>query len=165
MPGRPPKPTALKLIEGNRGKRAAPRNEPDPAYLNDLTPPAHLPAEAAAVWQELAPQLRQALLLTQLDKLALEWLCVAAAQHRKATEQTGTDRMIVRNAETGSLSPSPWLIVQSMAFKRGKALCDAFGMNPAARARVMVNPQDDLFANPAKHGNADPASPGRFFQQ
>ncbi len=161
MSGRPPKPTALKVIEGNRGKRAAPRNEPDPVYLNDLTPPAHLPPDAAAIWVDLAPRLRQALLLTELDTLALEWLCVAAAQHRKATEQTGADRMIVRNAETGSLSPSPWLIVQSMAFKRAKALCDAFGMTPAARARVVVNPQDDLFQ--PSNANAA-ASPGRFFQ-
>lgn len=157
MSGRPRKPSALKLIEGNRGHRAAPANEPDPAYLDDLTPPAHLPAEAAAVWSELAPELRKAMLITHLDKLALEWLCVAAAQHRKATAETGNDRLIVRNAETGSLSPSPWLIVQSMAFKRAKVLCDAFGMTPAARSRVVVNPQTDLFASATTHGS------GRFF--
>lgn len=159
MSGRPRKPSALKLIEGNRGHRAAPAGEPDPAYLNDLRPPTHLPAEAAAVWAELAPELRKAMLLTHLDKLALEWLCVAAAQHRKATAETGDDRYIVRNAETGSLSPSPWLIVQSMAFKRAKVLADAFGMTPAARSRVIVNPQESLF--PRDH--AGPGNPGRFF--
>lgn len=156
MSGRPPKPTALKLIEGNRGKRATPRNEPDPAYLNDLTPPAHLPVDAAAVWSEIAPALRRALLLTELDKLALEWLCVAAAQHRRAAAEATSDKMIVRNAETGSLSPNPWLIIQSMAFKRGNSLATAFGMTPAARARVMVNPQPDLFDKPA-------AAVDRFF--
>lgn len=158
MSGRPRKPTALKLIEGNRGHRAAPANEPDPAYLNDLTPPAHLPDDAAAIWTELAPELRKSLLLTHLDKLALEWLCVAAAQHRKATAETTNDRYIVRNAETGSLSPSPWLIVQSMAFKRAKLIADAFGMTPAARSRISVNPQETLFPNAS-----DPSSPGRFF--
>jgi P27 family predicted phage terminase small subunit len=158
MAGRPPKPTALKLVEGNRGKRAAPSHEPEPALLNDLTPPAHLPAEAAAVWNELAPKLRRAQLLTELDTLALEWLCVAAAQHRHATAAAGDDKLIMRNAETGSLSPSPWLMIQSMSFKRGKLLCDAFGMNPVARSRVMVNPQDDLFSAAAQAG------PGRFFK-
>ena len=155
MAGRPTKPSALKLVEGNRGKRALPKNEPDPAYLNDLTPPEHLPAEAAAVWSEIAPRLRSALLLTELDTLALEWLCIAAAQHRRATaELAESDSFIVKN------SPSPWLIVQSMAFKRAKVLCDAFGMSPAARARVVVNPQGSLFPTGEQNGAT---SPGRFF--
>ena len=155
MAGRPAKPSALKLIEGNRGKRALPANEPDPAYLNDLTPPAHLPAEAAAIWAEQAPRLRRAMLLTELDTLALEWLCIAAAQHRRAAaELADSDAFIVKN------SPSPWLIIQSMAFKRAKVLCDAFGMSPAARARVVVNPQGALFPT----GDQDGAPrPDRFF--
>lgn len=152
MAGRPPKPSALKLVEGNRGKRALPKNEPDPAYLNDLTPPAHLPEDAAAVWSEIAPRLRSSMLLTELDTLALEWLCVAAAQHRHATAELG-DNFIARN------SPSPWLIIQSMAFKRAKVLCDAFGMNPAARARVVINPQTALFPPADTHG-----APDRFFK-
>lgn len=159
MPGPLPKPSALKLIEGNRGKRKLSSNEPDPAYLNDLTAPAHLSPAGAAVWSEIAPRLRKAMLLTELDTLALEWLCEAAAQHRRATAEIG-DKFIARNAETGSLSPSPWLIIQSMAFKRAKVLCDAFGMNPAARARVVVNPQGALFPPP----DANAASAGRFFK-
>jgi P27 family predicted phage terminase small subunit len=155
MPGRPPTPTALRLIEGNRGKRAAPKGEPDPQYLDDLAAPAHLSPMAAQVWHELAPKLRRARLLTELDTIALEQLCVAAAQHRLATGHTGDDKLIMRNAETGSLSPSPWVIIQSMAFKRAKVLCDAFGMTPAARTRVLINPQDDMF------GGASPAD--RFF--
>lgn len=156
MPGRPPKPSSLRLVEGNRGKRALPQNEPDPDYLADLTPPAHLPPAAAVVWAELAPRLRAARLLTVCDTLALEWLCIAAAQHRQATAQIGDDKLIMRNAETGSLSPSPWIIIQSMAFKRGKAIADAFGMTPSARARVMVQPQGDMFP-PGDSGA------GRFF--
>lgn len=147
MAGRPRKPTALKLVQGNPGKRALPGGEPEPLLLNDLTAPPSLPEQAAAVWKELAPQLRKAQLLTVLDTHALEMLCVAIAQHRHATAQAGDDKLIMRNAETGSLSPSPWLIIQSMAFKRAKAMCDAFGMTPAARSRVVVQPQQDLFAS------------------
>jgi P27 family predicted phage terminase small subunit len=159
MPGPAPKPSALKLIDGNPGKRKLPANEPEPAYLNDLTPPAHLSEAGAAVWSEIAPRLRAAMLLTEIDTLSLEWLCEAAAQHRRATAEIG-DKLIARNAETGSLSPSPWLIVQSMAFKRAKVLCDSFGMNPAARSRVVVNPQAGLFPPTP---DANPNNPGRFF--
>jgi P27 family predicted phage terminase small subunit len=158
MAGRPPKPSAVKRLEGNPGKRALPANEPEPDLLNDLTPPKDLPDEARAVWNELAPALRRAQLLTTLDRLALEQLCVAAAQHRIATRNIGDDRLIMKNAETGSLSPSPWVIIQSMAFKRAKALMDSFGMTPAARTRVAVEPQADLFGHaPADTGTA------RFF--
>lgn len=157
MPGRPPKPTALRVIEGNRGKRALSKGEPDPRYLDDLTAPAHLTPLARQVWDELAPKLRRAMLLTELDTIALEQLCVAAAQHRLASANAGDDKLIMRNAETGALSPSPWIIIQSMAFKRAKTLADAFGMTPAARSRVLIQPQDDLFKQAA--------GAARFFTQ
>lgn len=157
MPGRPPKPSAQKRLAGNPGKRQLPTNEPEPTLLENLDPPAHLPEQAAVVWKEYAPELRRNLLLTTLDRLAFEQLCIAAAQHRIATANVGDDKMIMRNAETGSLSPSPWIIIQSMAFKRAKALMDSFGMTPAARSRVLINPQDDLFAK-------QPASEDRFFK-
>jgi len=160
MAGRPPKPSALRAIEGNRGKRPLNKSEPDPQYLQDISPPEHLPAIAKQVWNELAPELRRNHLLTKLDTISLEQLCVAVAQHRLATQHMGEDKLIMRNAETGSLSPSPWVIIQSMAFKRAKVLCDSFGMSPAARTRVMVNPQDDLFGSAAQP--ADGTS--RFFQ-
>lgn len=160
MPGRPPKPTAVKLLAGNPGKRAINHNEPEPDLLDDLEPPEHLSADAAAIWTQLAPRLRKAGLLTTIDTLALEWLCVAAAQHRIATRNAGDDKLIMHNAETGTFSPSPWLIIQSMAFKRGKAMCDAFGMTPAARSRIMVDPQGDLFGDQSKPQDG----PARFFQ-
>ena len=62
---RPPKPTQLKVVEGNRGKRALNSREPDPAYLNDLTPPAWLDPKSAEVWAEIAPKLRAARVLTE----------------------------------------------------------------------------------------------------
>jgi phage terminase small subunit len=41
---------------------------------------------------------------------------------------------------------NPWLIVQSMSFKQAMAVFQQFGMSPAARTRIAVNPQDDLFS-------------------
>lgn len=148
MSGPPPKPSALKIISGNPGKRAQ-RPEPDPDYLDDLTPPAHLPEHVARVWSDLAPKLRKAHLLTQLDVPALEMVCAAIANHRIATQTAGLN-MMMHNAETGAFSPSPWLIIQSMAFKQAFVGLSRFGMTPADRARVIVNPQTDLFAQDEK---------------
>ena len=70
MRGRKPKPTALKLIEGNPGKRAINGQEPmPPASLPDC--PQHLTTEARAEWQRLAEILNGIGLLTQVDRAAM----------------------------------------------------------------------------------------------
>lgn len=149
---RPKKPTSLKLVTGNPGKRALAQGEPDPTYLEDLTPPAHLPENVAAVWNELAPRLRAARLLTEIDTVAFELLCNSWANYRLATAMVGDEHVHV--SSKGGASTSPWAIVQSMAFKQVSACLAKFGMSPADRARVAVNPQGDLFTE-------DPAA--KFF--
>lgn len=142
--GRPPKPSALKLLQGNAGKRATNRQEPDAAYLEDLTPPAHLSEGAAAVWTELAAPLRAARVLTELDTVALEFTCNAIATYRQATA-AADGKPLAKSPETGAVALSPWMIVQSMAFKQASKMLTDFGMTPAARSRVMIQPQGDLF--------------------
>jgi P27 family predicted phage terminase small subunit len=154
---RPPKPTALKLIGGNAGKRALPKNEPDPLYLNDLTPPEHLSDAAKKVWDDLAPKLRRANVLTELDGQILELGCNAIVMYRLATSSIG-ENALTRSPETGNVSPNPWMIVQSMMFKQATAVLKEMGMTPTARSRVMVNPQDDLFGDAL--GNYLKAKPG-----
>lgn len=155
--GRPPKPTALKLVEGNKGKRAINSSEPDPAYLNDLTPPAWLSPAAAEVWNEVAPKLRAAKVLTELDVQALAMGCVAIAQYRRSVGQVGDDLVKAQHKETDLGEPvavgehvNPWLIVQSMTYKQAMGIFQQFGLTPAARSRIAINPQDDLFG----HGQA-----------
>ena len=157
MAGRPSKPTALKLVEGNRGKRALNHQEPDPEYLQDLTAPATLPADAKGVWEQLAPQLARARVLTVIDVPALEMGCVAIAQYRRATREAG-DRLVFMDGReldaegnvvgTGP-SINPWTLLQSMSFKQAMAVLREFGATPAARSRVAINPQGELFSDPA----------------
>lgn len=154
---RPRKPTALKLVEGNRSKRALNNKEPEPDLLQDLEPPARLPAHVATVWRELAPKLRRAMVLTELDTDLLEMTCAAIANYRLTIDKTADGRLMQKNAETGAVSLSPWLIIQSMTFKQSMAALREWGATPAARSRVMVDPQQDLFTAPSGNG------PGRFF--
>lgn len=144
--GRPSKPTALKLIEGNRGKRAINGKEPEPDLLQDLEPPPHLAAPVAEVWRQLAPQLRKAQILTALDVPALEITCEAVAQFRLAMAKTEDGKVLTKNPETGSVALSPWEIAKSMAAKRALAMLREFGATPSARSKMMVEPQTDLFA-------------------
>ena len=118
---RPAKPTALKLIEGNRGKRAIKAKEPESILLNDLEPPAHLSAATAEIWRELAPKLRRAMVLTEMDTALLELTCNAIATHRLAVSKSADGKVMQRNEETGSVSLSPWVMLQSMSFKQALA--------------------------------------------
>lgn len=155
MAGRPPKPTNLKVIEGNRGKRGGNKQEPDPVYLNDLTAPDWMPAGARLVWDEVAPKLRNARLLTEVDIEALAAGCVALWQFRFAARRVGDEGMVkAQLKEDGDGKPvvygehiSPWMMAQSMTFKQAMAVFQQFGMSPAARTRIAVNPQGDLFGN------------------
>lgn len=153
---RPPKPTALKVIEGNRGKRPSNKQEPDPEYLVDLTPPSWLPPAAAEVWNELAKPLRDAKLLTEVDVQALAMASVSISQYRYAVARTG-DALVKSKLEKndeGALVEvgehiNPWAMIQSMAFKQTMVVLREFGMSPAARSRVAIQPQGDLFGHGA----------------
>lgn len=142
--GRHAKPTALKVVGGNAGKRPMNKQEPDPAYLNDLDPPEHLSEESKAVWNELAPKLRDAQLLTELDVHSLEMACDAIAQYRRATRNIG-ENDLTTHAENGGEVLNPWAIVQSMSYKRASAILSKFGCSPVDRARIAIQPQGDLF--------------------
>lgn len=153
MSGPSPKPTNLKLIEGNKGKRKLNKQEPDPEYLEDLTAPSWLPAAAQAVWNEVAPHLAKAKLLTHVDVPALAAGCVSVAQYRQAAVLAGEDLIRAKHVqqEDGSVHSvgehvNPWLIVQSMSFKQAMMIFSRFGMTPADRTRIAVQPQGDLFA-------------------
>lgn len=159
MAGRPPKPTSLKLVTGNPGKRGLNKQEPDPTYLADLTPPAWLTGPATKVWEEIAPRLARSKLLTEVDVDALAMGCVSIAQYRQAARVAGESLVRSKIVEDENGKPvetgeclNPWLIVQSMAFKQSNALFQQFGMTPAARTRIAIQPQGDLFdgASPNK---------------
>ena len=157
--GRPSKPTALKAIEGNRGKRGANEKEPEFDLLSDLEPPAHLGERSAAVWRELAWMLRKAHVLTVADKVAFELLCDAVADYRFVRAKRGDD-FVTHSPKTGAEMLDQLLVAQQMLSKRAEGFMAKFGMDPASRSKVMVDPQLDLFGKPA--GNSPGTS--RFFK-
>src|SRR5262245_10976883 len=97
----PRKPTELKAIEGNRGKRALGKGEPQPDFLDNLEPPAWLPEDAKPIWRALAFKLRRTKVLTILDVPALEMTCVAIATYRRATAQIAGAELIDKQGAVG----------------------------------------------------------------
>ena len=68
--GRKPKPTAVKQLEGNPGKRQLNANEPKPAARAPSCP-KWLEDDAKKEWRRLAKQMEQLGILTEVDMAAL----------------------------------------------------------------------------------------------
>jgi phage terminase small subunit len=79
MRGRRPKPTRLKVLTGNPGKRPLNNNEPNPEAAMPDCPPELGPV-AKQEWDRLAAQLGPLRMITHLDRAALASYCAAYAR-------------------------------------------------------------------------------------
>ena len=88
--GRRPKPTAIRRLEGNRGKRAWNHDEPEPP---DGIPrcPKHLAPVARTEWRRVARALHAMGVLTPIDRAALAAYCQSYAKWVEAEEQAQGD--------------------------------------------------------------------------
>jgi P27 family predicted phage terminase small subunit len=131
------KPTALRLIQGNPGKRPLATPPQVPAKMPQC--PRHLHGAARAEWKRLAPQLFEAGLLTELDVTALAALCSTWALWTEAKERLESEGLTV-SVRGGAVRPSPWIAIASRAQRDMQLLQAEFGLTPASRSRVKVEP-------------------------
>lgn len=144
--GPPPKPTALKLLEGTfRADRAAP-NEPAPDPGLPSMPP-HLVGVGADAWEFFGAELLKLGVLTVRDGAALELLCDAYAEWRAAREVVQREGMTYESGTKNghAVIAHPAVRIAADAWRRMHRMLVEFGLTPAARARVTsVRPQPQL---------------------
>lgn len=150
MAGRRPKPTALKIAQGNPGKRKLNQLEPQPEII-DPQIPDYLSKPARKWWEMLSPMLLRLKVLTEADQLALSMLCEQAAQAEEATRLIRKGGIMVKKqlydrsgkkiGQVPVLHPAWKLQVES--FKQLKGFLTEFGITPASRSKVtkMVQPE------------------------
>ena len=138
MKGRKPKPTRLKVISGNPGKRPINDSEPDPDK-DSICPdaPAHLSDGAKAEWDRMAPSLYDIGLLTKIDMSTLEAYCTAYARWIEAEDKIRLHGMIVKSPQ-GYPMQSPYLAIANKAVEQMRGFLTEFGMTPSSRSRVSV---------------------------
>ena len=83
--GRKPKPTAVKVLEGNPGKRSLNTKEPKPEKKAPRCP-SWLEDEAKKEWKRMAKQLEHLGILTEVDMAAFAGYCQAYARWKEAEE-------------------------------------------------------------------------------
>lgn len=147
-----PKPAALRLLEGNAGKRSLDLTAGVNPRIEIPSPPKHLGIEARKEWKRITPILEELGLISGLDRAALGLYCQAVG--RLAELETAFNGMVSRHVEAGmsyadavyqasyAVTPSGYaqqsVITQLIKSNREQVnrYLMHFGLSPAARGRV-----------------------------
>jgi P27 family predicted phage terminase small subunit len=146
MRGRRPKPTSLKVLAGNPGRRPLNPNEPQPE-LQVPDCPAELGPVARREWDRLVGELAKLNLLTNLDRAALAAYCGAYALWAEATEAIQKFGTMVKSP-SGYPIQSPYVAIANRQAEIMMRISSEFGFTPASRSRISApspTPQFGLF--------------------
>lgn len=148
MPGRKPKPTALKKLAGNPGKR--PLNEAEPIPPSGVAAcPTDLSPDAQTEWNRIAPDLIEMGVLSRIDTAALAAYCESWARWRDAERNLRKFGSVIK-APSGYPIQSPYMTIASKALEQMRKFLVEFGMTPSSRSRISSGPAPMPKPNDAK---------------
>jgi P27 family predicted phage terminase small subunit len=160
--GRKSKPTELKLLEGNPGKRRINKREPKPKAANPDVPSgfsmgrwvpreagdkdskfkAPVPAkEAAALFVKLKTELQTLGLLTDVDVEMLELYCQAYGYWREASAYVNRYGMVMKG--DNGYYQSPYLSIANKQAAIMAKIAAEFGFTPSSRTGLEVPQKGD----------------------
>ena len=144
--GRKPKPTHLKLVTGNAGKRPLLKME---AKINPAIPmpPPFLSDIAKVEWGRVSEELFTVGLLTNLDRGVLaaycqsygRWKTAEDALAKMAERDTLTNGMLIKTTN-GNAIQNPLIGIANKAEADMVRYAAEFGMSPSARSRITATP-------------------------
>lgn len=138
MRGRKPKPTSLRVLQGNPGKRPVNTDEPAfPALASDC--PKHLGPMAATEWARMKELFKVQNIFTEADRAALSAYCLAWGRWVEAENNVRQSGMLVKSP-SGYPMQNPWLSIANKAMEQMHKLMTEFGLTPSSRSRVKVIP-------------------------
>ncbi len=135
--GRPPKPTAVKELEGNPGKRPLNKNEPKPKQRAPKCP-SWLEPDAKKEWRRLSKELEAMGLLTEVDMAAFAGYCQAYARWKEAEEFISKHGSILKTA-SGYIQQIPQVSIAQQNLKQMRNFCSELGLSPSARSRLNIS--------------------------
>lgn len=154
--GRPRKPTAIKILTGNPGRRPI---IADSIKVESILPPApdHLLKEAKAEWNRLAPSLYALRMLSVLDLAAFGAYCQAYATWKTASlsllemgkQDLLTSGLMMRTSN-GNAIQNPVVGIMNKAALDMVRYASEFGMTPSARARINTGGDNPTLHDPAE---------------
>jgi P27 family predicted phage terminase small subunit len=139
-----PKPSALKVLEGQRGHRtkdelARQEAEPRPRHVSPEMP-TYLGEVGQAKWDELLPELEPTGVLTLVDRDILGRYCRAYERMLDArTHMARRGGTVTRNA-AGTAICSPWVSIHDRAWDDMDRAGAQLGIGAVSRTRINVAP-------------------------
>ncbi len=133
--GRKPKPTALKLLEGNPGKRELNQFEPKPTDGLPICPD-WLTDDAKEEWERLASVMSKMGILSEVDQSAFAVYCQTWARWKEAQEHI-TAEGSTYVTENG-VKKNPWVAIANEWQAKLLSVCGEFGLTPSSRSRIVA---------------------------
>jgi P27 family predicted phage terminase small subunit len=158
LPGPKPKPPALKLLQGNPGKRSLPTEHPQPTPVAPSEPKwtrllpgvaaAQVRKDAAAEWKRVVPVLDNLGLLSAVDASLLTDYCICWARLLEC-ERGLSQQGLTRDSERGVIK-NPLTTIATGYRAALKTYVGELGLGPSSRGRLVVpgtasDADDDLF--------------------
>ena len=134
--GRKPKPTAIKRLEGNPGKRPLNIYEPKPQKKAPACPD-WLDEEAKREWHRLAKTMEAMGVLTEADMAAFATYCDAYSKWKDATEFINQHGQIFKTP-SGYIQQVPQVSIAQTYGKLMTKIATEFGLTPASRSRIIA---------------------------
>ena len=141
MPGRKPKPIALRILEGNREHRSIPENTAKPRPVKPKKAP-WLDKIARREWNRMCKLLGPLGLLSEIDGAALGVYCQAFSRLKQA-EDIITQEGMTYKTPTGQIKYRPEVMIARAMMNMLKKFAIEFGMTPSSRSRIPVMPDDE----------------------
>jgi P27 family predicted phage terminase small subunit len=142
MRGRKPKPTVLKLLDGNPGKR--PLNDREPRVPEGVPdPPDWLDDEARAEWFRTVKVLSDMGLMSRADGTALAAYCTIYSRWVHAEAQVKKFGTIVKSPDKNFPMTSPYLTVANQSLEAMRKFLVEFGLTPSSRSRIRLPSESD----------------------
>lgn len=144
--GRRPRPTALKLLRGEKNKDRINQDEPKPPAL-PVVKPAGMSAVGSTVWDEIAPVCLAMGTLTAADVRPFATMCElqATMQQASAAKDAEGFRPFLTRREDPEDEHSALVVVIDAVLKLERDTAAAlrpyyalFGLEPTSRARIKV---------------------------
>jgi P27 family predicted phage terminase small subunit len=143
--GARPKPTALRILHGDRRDRINTREPRVPTPSK--TPPvfADMTKAGKDVWRRLAPKLHRVGVLTEVDRDAFRGYCEAVARRDQAAPLLAAG-LLIRGRDGNLVTNPAWRIYRD-ADAAVRKWASEFGLTPSSRSSITMpdeGSEDDL---------------------
>lgn len=140
--GRKRKPTPILKLHGTFRDDRRSGNEPTPDIeCPDM--PRFITGEARKEWERIVPLLAEARCLTRWDMAALAAYCQTWKEFVRLCRAINRITAYTIQTDKGNTVQNPLVGAKNKAFNNLLRICGEFGLTPASRSRLTLNPQEN----------------------